>query len=97
MKERTMTADGTFESGELYLFHPTDPSCLASESLWGLFDKAAEGRLFLESSSSDLLCFDLWHPLPAEYRYGRLATRAELRDYAFSLACAQDTAWVREA
>ncbi len=81
-----MTADDAFESGELYLFHPTDPSCPASESLWGLFDKAAEGRLFLESSSSDLLCFDLWHPLPAEYRYGRLATRAELRDYAFALA-----------
>ena len=58
MKERTMTADDAFESGELYLFHPTDPSCPASESLWGLFDKAAEGRVFFESSTSGLGCLD---------------------------------------
>ncbi len=73
--------------GELYLFHTTDPHCPSEGSLGGVVDRIEERRIRLESSSEDLRLFRLWHPLPAIYRYGRQATRAELRDYFVQLAC----------
>lgn len=75
-----------FIPGELYLFHPTDPACPAEESLWGVFDKTENGTILLESSSHDLKYFRVWHPLTDEYRFARLASRDELRDYAMKLA-----------
>ena len=75
-----------FMAGELYLFHPADPACPAEESLWGVFDKTENDTIFLESSSRDLKYFRVWHPLADEYRFARLASRDELRDYAMKLA-----------
>lgn len=75
-----------FMAGELYLFHPADPACPAEESLWGVFDKTENDTIFLESSSHDLKYFRVWHPLADEYRFARLASRDELRDYAMKLA-----------
>lgn len=87
MKKRDQTTlRPDFEIGELYLFHPTDPACPATESLWGIFDRREDADVLLESSSADLLRFRLRHRLPEAYRHSRLATRAELRDYAFGLA-----------
>ncbi len=31
-----------FVDGEVYLFHPADPSCPSEDSLWGMFDKREE-------------------------------------------------------
>ena len=86
MKIRNQTDHQAFISGELYLFHPTDRSCSARGSLFGIFDKIADDILYLESSSSDLIHFRLWHRLPSDYRYCRHASRTELRDYIFNLA-----------
>lgn len=70
-----------FIIGDVYLFHKTDPRCPANSSLWGMFDKSVDGAVFLESCSSDHEKFDTWCMLPEDYRYCRLTTRTELRQY----------------
>lgn len=70
-----------FTVGEVYLFHSTDRCCPADGSLWGIFDKKIGGEIYLESSSRDLFGFRYWHRLSRKYRYCRLSTRDELRDY----------------
>ena len=79
----TLSADNAqlFVKGDLYLYHRTNRRCPAHSSLWGIFDRTEEGAIYLETSSPDLQKFRYWHRLPAEYRYCRTATRAELRDY----------------
>lgn len=74
-----------YRIGELYLFYPRDILCPCR--LWGVYDKTKDGVIYLESSSSDLCRFRLWHRLPRGYRCSRRATRSELRDYMFNLAC----------
>ena len=71
--------------GELYLFHATDPQCPAESSLWGVYDRSEDGTVYLEHSTTDNLHFRMWKPLPEHYRYCRLATRRELRDYMYNL------------
>ena len=62
-----------FEKGELYLFHATDASC--------------KSHILLETScGAELRHFVLNGLLPSDYRFCRLATRDELRDYYFALA-----------
>lgn len=85
MERRNRTDHQAFITGELYLFHSTDRSCPAMGGLYGIFDKITNGILYLESSSSDLIHFRLWHRLPSDYRYCRHASRTELRDYIFNL------------
>ncbi len=75
----------SFRSGEVYLFHATKPHCPAATSLWGIVSSAENGAILLESSTLDQLTFAHWQPLDARYRYCRLATRAELRDYITNL------------
>ena len=70
-----------FKVGEVYLFHTDDPRCPDAESLWGLYDKHDGGSIRLESCSTDQKHFSKgWH-LPEQYRFCRLSTRGELRDY----------------
>ncbi len=78
-----------FAVGELYLFHKTDSQCPEQESLWAIFDKREQGKIYLESCSSDLYLFEFWETLPAEFKFFRLATRDELRDYTANLASSQ--------
>lgn len=93
MKRRNQsTAYHKLFSGTLYLFHRSDRRCPASNSLFGIIDKTSDGIIYLESSSRDLLRFRLWHRLPKHYRYYRLASRSELRDYIFNLAYYECTA-----
>lgn len=75
------------EMGELYLFHDADPACPAESSLWGLFRGCSGAVCRLESSSIDLERFRIGGELHPAYRYHRLATRAELRDYCYLLGC----------
>ena len=75
-----------FHIGDLYLFHPTNPHCPGVSSLWCIFDKRQNNRIYTESASRDLLTFRLWIALPTHYRYARRATRSELRDYIFNLS-----------
>jgi len=77
----------SFIPGEVYLFHRTDPDCPADGSLYGIFDKGTSDAIYLESSSLDLEQFRHWHRLAEDYRYCRPATRSELRDFIFNLAC----------
>ena len=75
-----------FRAGDVYLFHRYDRRCPSRKSLWGIFDKQIDTSIYLESSSKDLRKFELWHKLSADYKFCRLATRAELRDFMFALA-----------
>lgn len=82
--------DLLFEEGEVYLFHPTDAACPAESSLWGVFDRRNKTQVYLESSASaELRDFVLYGLLPIDYRYARLATRTELRDYFFALSSSE--------
>ena len=90
MKKRNpFPDDQNLLSGELYLFYPTSQSCPATGSVLGIFDKVADGILYLESSSSDFNHFRFWHRLPDDYCCCRRASRWELRDYIFNLACSE--------
>ena len=87
MKKRP-TDTSALQSGELYLFHPTDRFCPAAGSLWGVFNRhRGEDGICLETCSRDLFSFKKWHCVPAaHYRFFRLAARTELRDYYYNLA-----------
>lgn len=85
-------ANARLQAGELYLFHTTDPFCPASSSLWGVYDKCECGRIYLESSSRNQRTFRIWHSLPKHYRYCRLASRPELRDYIWNLSYCENIA-----
>lgn len=85
MKKRKLTQATQFRIGDLYLFHTSNPRCPSSSSLWGFYDKRINGVIYLEHSSYNLHNFSLWHPLHTLYRYCRLATRNELRDYMYNL------------
>ncbi|MDE6779080.1 MAG: hypothetical protein K2J51_06415 [Alistipes sp.] len=85
-------ADAVLKVGELYLFHSKDPQCPASSSLWGIYDKYEYGRLYLESSSRNQRSFRKWHALPKHYRYCRLSSRSELRDYIWNLSYSESRA-----
>ena len=80
----TVPAD-EFIQGELYLYHRSDRRCPSESSLWGVFDRATDDLILLETCSRDLLKFYFWHRLPSVYHYARRATRAELRDYIADL------------
>lgn len=74
-----------FESGELYLFHPTKRNCPSADSLWGVYNRCEDGLIYLESSTLDMHSFARWSALPTNYRYSRPASRSELRDYMYNL------------
>jgi len=76
-----------FIIGDVYLFHRSQDACPSATSLWGMFDIRRGRVIYLESSTEDHRNFRLWHPLPDEYRYCRLSTRSELRDYMVNLIC----------
>ncbi len=85
MKKRTYVHRSSFRIGELYLFHTNHPLCPSATSLWGFYDKTKDGSIILEHSTQDLHHFRLRHYLSKRYRYYRLDTRAELRDYMYNL------------
>ena len=73
--------------GDVYLFNRTNKHCPPESSLWGMFDKRIGNDIYLESSSNgNLRRFRLWHRLPDDYEYCRLATRKELGNFMFALA-----------
>ena len=74
-----------FQIGELYLFHPSNPHCPPNTSLWGIYDKTGNGIIHLEINSFDLKHFRSQFILPKHYRFHRLATRSELRDFMYNL------------
>ena len=52
-----------------------------------MFYKREGDKIYLESSSNgNLRRFKLWHRLPYDYEYCRLATRQELGNFMFALA-----------
>lgn len=78
-----------FKVGEVYLFHTDNSQCPNEESLWGLYDKSEENTVYLETCSRDHRHFFRGQRLPAEYRFCRLATREELRDYTVNSICSE--------
>ncbi len=75
-----------FEAGEIYLFHGSDPQCPAESSLWATFGRRHHGGILLEACTDNLIDFRRWCRLPSGYRYCRIATTGELRDYMTALA-----------
>ena len=75
-----------FETGEIYLFHRTDPDCPDDGALWAVVDSRDADGITLESCTDNLIDFSVRCRLPAEYRYCRLASRSEVREYAVALA-----------
>ena len=69
--KRMMVKHCNFKIGELYLFHTDDPRCPDAESLWGLYDRHDRGSI----------CLSKGRHLSEQYRFCRLSTRGELRDY----------------
>ncbi len=81
-----ITDDYPFRCGEVYLFNRTDEACDPKTSLWGLFDKRLEnGPVMLEAMTMNLRDFESWVALPSDFKYVRLSTRDELRDFAYLL------------
>ncbi len=74
------SSDEEFSMGDVYVFS-TEKDAAGSEVLWAMFDRWENGVMILESSSRDLSLFDLWHELPDRFRYYRLTTREELKEY----------------
>ena len=70
-----------FKVGEVYLFHPADPRCPDAESRRGVDARPGGHSIFLESWSTDQKHFSKGRHLPEQYRFCRLSTRSELRDY----------------
>ncbi len=70
-----------FIPGEVYLFHRSDPECPAERSLWGMFDKRIGSSIYLETCTHDHAHFSMWCCLAGDYRYCRISSRSELRDY----------------
>ncbi|MBQ3197203.1 MAG: hypothetical protein IJB63_03675 [Alistipes sp.] len=85
MKKRIICSKSKFRVGDLYLFHPCNPLCPPEESLWGFYDMTSMDNIYLEHSTIDHNHFMLSHALPKHYRFYRLATRSELRDYMYNL------------
>lgn len=75
--------------GDVYLFHETNPRCPGDSSLWGVISSQENGNITFESSTVDHRHFMMWQPLAVHYRYCRLATRSELRDYMVNLMYAE--------
>ena len=88
MKKRRPISDAILRFGELYLFHSHNPHCPSESSLWGFFDKRINTIIYLEHSTLDLCNFKLCHKLPQKYKFYRLATRDELRDYMYCIGYA---------
>lgn len=75
-----------FECGEVYLFSIDDPACPPENSLWGMFGHISDtGSVWLEAATSDLICFRVGYELPPHFKFCRLASRGELRDFAFNM------------
>lgn len=85
MKKRKTIFNANLCAGELYLFHIDNPHCPSNSSLWGIYDKSINQNVYLESSTTDLLNYRIWHILPKHYIYYRRATRCELRDYMYNM------------
>lgn len=79
----------SFKVGEVYLFHKENSECPNEDSLWGLYDKFEENTVYLETCTLDQKHFFREQRLPAEYRFCRLATREELRDYIVNSICSE--------
>lgn len=80
-----------FRVGDVYLFHASDSRCDPDSALWGLFDRREGERILLECYTTDMNHFEKWKPLPAGYRFCRMATRDELRDFTANMIHAE---WV---
>lgn len=87
--ERMTVKQCTFKVGEVYLFHTDDPRCPQAESLWGLYDRHDGNSIRLESCSKDQKHFSIDRRLPVQYRFCRLSTRNELRDYMANSICSE--------
>lgn len=72
--------------GELYLFNKVETECPAESSLWGIVESMTDDVINLESLSLDLKEFIYHKSLPTEYKYNRISTRDELRDYIYNQA-----------
>lgn len=76
----------TLIMGELYIFNKHNPECPAEGSLWGVVERCDKNSVHLENYSLDLRGYSHHQKLPEQYKYFRLSTRDELRDYIYNMA-----------
>lgn len=86
MKKHNTIEGFKFKKGEVYMLHTDNPDCPNDSSLWALISESDEDALRIESCSTNLRTFTLWKPLPTEYKYCRLTTRVELREFISNYA-----------
>lgn len=78
---------GKPESDVLYIFSKYNLPQFRAGVLWGVVDCVRNGEILLASYSFDLLEFGFDSPLPADYRFCRMATSFEIRDYFYNQGC----------
>ena len=83
--KRRANEKAQLRSGELYLFHSSNPDCPSSSSLWGVYDKTSNGRIYLEHCTTNHRQFQLRYKLPLQYRFHQMSTGSALRDYMYNL------------
>ena len=97
MKRELISIDQIeFETGELYLFSTSEYNSSEEECLWGVFDKTEPAKVCLETSSRNMVTFKKFVNLPPEYRYCRLASRDELRDYTYNQGCYESRSYEQQ-
>lgn len=75
----------SFLPGDLYVFSPIDTES-PEQSLLGIYDcHDPAGCIRLEAASNDFTTFQQQVRLTDRYRFARLATRDELRDFAYNM------------
>lgn len=82
----TPIANIRFQGGDVYLFSPASRPTDASSCLWGVVDGYLAGRLHMEILSYGFSEYRLDCLLPEGFRFARLATRDELRDFVYNVA-----------
>lgn len=75
-----------FRTGEVYLFSPIRRPADPASCLWGMVEQVRKERLHMEILSYGFTEFRLDCTLPEGFRYARLATRDELRDFIYNVA-----------
>lgn len=75
----------SFRPGDLYVFSPTDTES-PEQTLLGIYDcHDSSGCIRLEAASHDYNTFQQRIRLADTYRFVRMATRDELRDFCYNM------------
>lgn len=75
-----------FRTAEVYLFSPVRRPVDPCSCLWGVVDCMTQGQIRMEILSYGFSEYLLNCTLPEGFRFARMATRDELRDFVYNIA-----------